>query len=53
MEAPKNEESEYLGDSFSIFITWLDAVFIGTQLLPSSLNCRPLAAAWEIIDCLS
>jgi hypothetical protein len=21
--------------------------------LPSSLNCKPLAAAWEMIDCLS
>ena len=30
-----------------------DSVFIGTQLLPSSLNCRPLADAWEMIDCLS
>ena len=28
----------------------LDFVFIGTQLLPSSLNCRPLAAAWAITD---
>ena len=28
----------------------LDSEFIGTQLLPSSLNCKPLDAAWEIID---
>ena len=28
----------------------LDAEFTGTQLLPSSLNCKPLAAAWAIID---
>jgi len=45
MEAPTYEETEYLEGSFSTFITWLDFGFIGTQLLPSSLNCRPLAAA--------
>ena len=28
----------------------LDFEFIGTQLLPSSLNCKPLAAACAIID---
>ena len=28
----------------------LDSELIGTQLLPSSLNCKPLDAAWEIID---
>ena len=28
----------------------LDFGLIDTQLLPSSLNCRPLAAAWVITD---
>jgi hypothetical protein len=38
MEAPKYEETEYLEGSFSKFITRLDSGFIGTQILPSSLN---------------
>ena len=39
------------GNFFTTFtLLWLrgrlcDSEFIGTQLLPSSLNCRPLAAA--------
>jgi len=45
MEAPKYEETEYLEGSFSATITCLYSGCIGTQLLPSSLNCRPLAAA--------
>ena len=45
MEAPTYEETECLEGSFSKFITRLDSGFIGTQLLPSSLNCIPLAVA--------
>ena len=30
-----------------------DSELIGTQLLPSSLICKPIAAAWAIIDCRS
>jgi hypothetical protein len=44
-EAPKYEETEYLEGSFSATITWLDSGCIGTQLLPSSLSCKPLAVA--------
>jgi len=45
MEARTYEETEYLEGSFSATVTWLDSGCIGTQLLPSSLKCRPLAAA--------
>ena len=44
------------GNFFTTFtLLWLrwrlrDSEFIGTQLLPSSLICKPLAAAWAIID---
>ena len=45
MEAPKYEKTEYLEGSFSSLIIWLNSEFVGTQLLPSSLICKPLAAA--------
>ena len=53
MEAPTNKEAAVLeGGLFVTIVTLLrlrgsslEFGFIGTQLLPSSLNCKPFAAA--------